>query len=96
MACYKPDFIIILVVKLFSECSKKRMFLDDLEAIVPDRRFPALVLQNHPISAQTSISRTSASKWRSTTNSTLLCCQCYFECNEFKNTFTYNIIACYN
>jgi hypothetical protein len=71
---YKSDFIII---KLFSECPKRRMFLDDLEALVPERRFRALVLQNHPksirTSAQTSISRTSATKWPSTTNSTLLC-----------------------
>jgi hypothetical protein len=49
MAFYKPD----LKKKLFSECSKRLMFLDDLEARVPERRFRALVLQNHPKSIRT-------------------------------------------
>jgi hypothetical protein len=51
------------------------MFLDDFEARVPERRFRALVLQNGV---------------RPLIVHYYAVAKCHFECNEFKNTFTYN------
>jgi hypothetical protein len=61
---------IIIKSNYFQNAQKGECFLDGFEALVRERRFRALVLQNHPksnyTSARTSISRTSSSKWAAT------------------------------
>jgi hypothetical protein len=51
MAFCKTEFIIIKS-NYFQNGQKGECFLDDFEALVRERRFRALVLQNHPVFAK--------------------------------------------